>query len=461
MNSEATPAYQVFLSHTSELANYVKAAKKAVELGNQHFICIDMATFAIEGRKTKDICRQRLEPAHIYVGIIGYHFGTAVESERPRLISYTQMEWEIAGALGIPRFMFLVTPGRASPQFYRSPRETEEEYQSQQDFRKSLEGGDEDRKIVRSPTDLTTNLQQALSTWLERQQADAQRKSELPPAPIEPTTGKKVAKARTSASSRSRYQSPAIYELEERLLVVEPQPGSIASREYPSGMQMIHSAPFDGKVDQLVASQDGAVIAGVIDASLCIITTFGDLDFAVWPRRFRLSEGARILCVRRHHQTVEVFIADGAQVSSLKVDRGGRTKVTPLPIYDLCAAVSIRNGLATVDDRGSLNIPDSSWLSSRNSARWTGIDAFCGEANFVLAASCSEHGQNLLYVARRMDDVTEIRVTATDALADAAIVARSTVSRELPRHAGVICGEDVSLWSWDDLTPTEDSLGVN
>jgi hypothetical protein len=142
----------VGLSHTSDLAerpperSFVHAAQEAVRRAGH-----GLRDMELLGAKScpPDIASIRMvRQSDVYVGIIGHRYGSIVPA-RPDL-SYTELEFETATALGQPRLVFLI---EGQPV----------EHRKQQRFRRRLED-DERLTIARvvTPADLEIGLFQAL-----------------------------------------------------------------------------------------------------------------------------------------------------------------------------------------------------------------------------------------------------------------------------------------------------------
>jgi hypothetical protein len=100
---------RVFVSHTSDMGDFpakrsfVQASlDAAVRAG---MVPVDMRYFAARDSQPTDYCRERVRDCEIYIAVIGFRYGSIVPGDA---VSYTELEFNEAGASGRPRLVFLL-----------------------------------------------------------------------------------------------------------------------------------------------------------------------------------------------------------------------------------------------------------------------------------------------------------------------------------------------------------------
>ena len=106
----------MFLSHTSELRNfpaggqsYVAAAERAISAVGH--VIVDMADFPAADQPAAQVCAEKVRGCDVYVGVLGTRYGSPVR-DKPE-VSYTELEFDTATAVGLPRLVFLLATAAA------------------------------------------------------------------------------------------------------------------------------------------------------------------------------------------------------------------------------------------------------------------------------------------------------------------------------------------------------------
>jgi tetratricopeptide (TPR) repeat protein len=154
---------RVFVSHTSELAGYPEnrsfvdaAVSASLRAGDAPS---SMEYFTAQATSTTAYSIAEVQKADIYVAIVGFRYGTPVR-DRPTM-SYTELEFQAAGAHGLPRLVFMLDERQEVPlpaHFTHDP----EYQQRQQAFRDAVLASGVTVALFDTPDRLELLLTQAL-----------------------------------------------------------------------------------------------------------------------------------------------------------------------------------------------------------------------------------------------------------------------------------------------------------
>src|SRR5580698_5951772 len=83
--------------------SFIQATLDAV--GRARMLPVDMRHFSARDGSPAAYCRELVRECEIYVAVVGLQYGSLVPGEE---ISFTELEFEQATAVGVPRLVFLL-----------------------------------------------------------------------------------------------------------------------------------------------------------------------------------------------------------------------------------------------------------------------------------------------------------------------------------------------------------------
>ena len=155
---------KVFLSHTSELRafprnhSFVAAAEEAIR--DAGYEVVDQESFTARDARPAEYCVAEVARAHVYVGIIGLRYGSPVQ-DQPGL-SYTELEFETASGLQMPRLVFLLDEHSELPLPAAQIRDLEHGHRQEEFRERLLNDAGLTPRFVQTPEVLREKLHQAL-----------------------------------------------------------------------------------------------------------------------------------------------------------------------------------------------------------------------------------------------------------------------------------------------------------
>jgi len=152
----------VFLSSTArDLSAY---REKVAEVINRldGFKCVRMEDFGARDAQADEFCRTKIKQCDIAVFIVGLCHGSSPDQTED---SYTAREYQEAVSAGVSRLVFLSEEDFFYSGYYR---ESDEQWQRQQAFRKRL-GQEIIRDTFATPEELASKVSTALGNWAMQQ----------------------------------------------------------------------------------------------------------------------------------------------------------------------------------------------------------------------------------------------------------------------------------------------------
>ena len=198
--------WRAFLSHTSDMReqpadrSFVAAAEGAV-IRAGHAVT-DMAYFVARDLEPAAYCISMVEQADVYVGIIGFTYGANVRESDDR--SYTELEFDVATQLGLPRLAFLL---------HESAQKQPQDDTRQNRFRRRLQDSRVTTVWIHTPAELELALLHALVELTASAWALTSRRYDVAGSPFVVSD---------AASELLRPWSPDAEDVKRRLFIATP-----------------------------------------------------------------------------------------------------------------------------------------------------------------------------------------------------------------------------------------------
>jgi hypothetical protein len=265
----------VFLSHTSELRQYperggsfIDHAERAVSAAGH--VIVDMEDFEAIDRAPEEFDDAKLRSCQVYVGIYGLRYGTPARNQPDK--SYTELEFDTATALGLPRLVFVLDRTKKID----IPAEVllDREYGHRQDaFLKRVENGGVIVKYFSNPDDLARLLERSLRALADNERQHAQHH---PPRAAATTPPRQVPELLPYLADRHDQDDVLVAALQPLLNSDQPRPLVV----------IVH-----GDDDQLVANYRLRFFQHTIRARTHGMGDIGDFHSNLrWPDRFPAAE---------------------------------------------------------------------------------------------------------------------------------------------------------------------------
>jgi hypothetical protein len=216
-------AWRVFASHTAELAehpagrSFVDAARSAVARAGH--VAVEMASWTASDAPPADACVEQVRSCDVYVGVLGYRYGSPVRDDPAR--SYTELEFDTATGLGVPRLVFVLADQLDIPTPPAAFFIDAEHGARQREFRARVDEAGITRVRVTGPDHLELTLYQAL-VELRRRLELVEAARRRPPAPAGPRRSAYWAQVRDIAPARLLDRESELAELCAFAAGVEP-----------------------------------------------------------------------------------------------------------------------------------------------------------------------------------------------------------------------------------------------
>lgn len=152
------PIKRVFLSSVAEaLTEYRIEVARAIDLLDD-YKCVRMEDFGARDAPSEEVCRTRIGECDVLVGVLGPWYGSLVPGTQK---SYSELEYDVAVELGIPRLMFLSLDDMP---ILSASAPTDDERERQKVFR-SRASRERQCAYFRAPFDLAVRVHAAIYNY--------------------------------------------------------------------------------------------------------------------------------------------------------------------------------------------------------------------------------------------------------------------------------------------------------
>lgn len=435
---------KVFISRTGELSRFAELAVKAATAAG--FVPVEQSDMQPSGVEPLEYCRRLVGECDVYLGIIGFYFGTPAEgSDPPR--SITQAEYDAARDLGKTIMIYPV-----SDQFEGAPGwifndPIPEHRELQLRFREEVLGKNVTAAAFLDFEEFEDSVKTALLHWRIESQERADVESERVPSKLD---SKSVSPALVGPLIG---ESSVLFETSAGISIAECGAGEIRIRRFPSGITS-PAMRFSGPLRQLAASQDGVVLVARGADEITVLINLGQIELVPWEHTFPIDADATIVSVRRQMRTVDVFLRMDDRIDRLTVDRSGRSRREQSFLGAASDCAVDGESFASVNAAGQLSATGLLSSGFSPTIEWLSVDGCSRDGIRLLAASGRDGDRGVLLVLRSENGITEIRTTTWDRPLGCVFVPRPDFPLSGCFQVVVNTETQSLVWRWQDLGPT-------
>lgn len=469
---------RVFVSHTQELNDFVETAVKILKRHNH--IPIEQRNLK-QGADALEVCRSAIEKCDLFIGIIGFRYGSTTEEKPSELLlddvhgnsgkfryevlprSYPMFEYAVAREIKIPLTMFLMSEEYAAeyPK-YRGNDDVDSAYQLmfRQAIRKNItlpppfsgvsDFGD---LLEASLKQFTAELEPLKSQVMKVSTQEVVAHSARQTAHIGSTPTDIVSEGAIVAGPRSRLS--AMFQTVNDVFAINVKEGNINVTRVSDSTVMQRVEVF-GESDfrSLVMSQEGEVIIVQTGLGLTLYRFDSQMKLVRWCQVGVTIESGLVLGVRYVRNMAEIYVGNAEGVHLLKTD--GISQPQHLGrIADRLSAVAILNeGVVGVEPDGKLRCDglETSISGLDSEYLWNLVDGWsCATESLFAVAGMSQGTSRLAAVKVVRSSRPEVREVVMSGEVRSLYVPRPPRGKCGPRALVVEMPEGFQSLTWESL----------